>query len=93
LANQWIPAEAEKYSDTTKAQVKGTMATLQCNGWSGVNSHYFLAFIITTSNHKVTELFRDNKVLIHLCDIYIHTVHIQPLIRKKYCGEIASYDA
>jgi hypothetical protein len=39
--------------------VKGTLATLQCDGWSGVNSHHFLAFMITTSNREVTDLFVD----------------------------------
>ena len=61
LANRWIPAEAEKYRDAAKARVKGTLATLQCDGWSGVNSHHFLAFMITTSNREVTACSLINK--------------------------------
>jgi hypothetical protein len=56
LANRWIPAEAAKYRGVAKARVKGTLVTLQCDGWSGVNSHHFVAFMITTSNREVPDL-------------------------------------
>jgi hypothetical protein len=53
LANRWIPQEVERYRDISKKEAVGTMATIQFDGWSGINSHHFVAFMITTELWKV----------------------------------------
>lgn len=54
LANRWIPEEVERYRDITKKEASGSMATIQCDGWSGINFHHFVAFMITTELRKVS---------------------------------------
>ena len=53
LANRLIPAEIEKYRAAAKENAQGLEGTLQCDGWTGVNFHHFLAFMLTTAKRDV----------------------------------------
>lgn len=73
LANNWIPAEAGKYRKSAMERARGQEVTLQCDGWSGVNSHHYIAFMITTSRREVRS---------HSFDIqYCHTARYLGLYR------------
>lgn len=53
LANRLIPAEIEKYRAAARENAQGLEGTLQCDGWTGVNFHHFLAFMLTTAKRDV----------------------------------------
>lgn len=57
LADRWIPAEVEKYRNAAKENSKGSFVTIQCDGWSGVNFHHYIAFVITTDKREVGVCF------------------------------------
>ncbi|KAF8883954.1 hypothetical protein BD779DRAFT_1414713, partial [Infundibulicybe gibba] len=57
LANKWIPDEVERYRNMGRERSKNTLATIQCDGWSGINFHHFIAFIITTSLREVHTVY------------------------------------
>ncbi|KAG2354333.1 hypothetical protein BDR07DRAFT_1251662, partial [Suillus spraguei] len=48
LSNHIIPCEVERYRQAAKNHCHGVNATLQMDGWTGVNFCYLLAFMITT---------------------------------------------
>ena len=53
LSDTLIPREAAKFLAAAKASSAGLLATMQCDGWSGINFHHFLAFMITTERREV----------------------------------------
>ncbi|KAF8173673.1 hypothetical protein BJ912DRAFT_1065043 [Pholiota molesta] len=53
LSNTLIPREVNEFRNEAKKACAGLFATLQCDGWSGINFHHFLAFMITTQNREV----------------------------------------
>lgn len=61
LSNTYIPAEVAKIRAIARASSEGTLATLQSDGWSGINFHHFLAFMITTHKREVSYLFQHFK--------------------------------
>ncbi|KAI6010645.1 hypothetical protein BKA83DRAFT_25636 [Pisolithus microcarpus] len=55
LANHWIPMEVAKFCQEAKNHSQGLEGTLQYDGWSGINFHHFIAFMLTTSRHEDVE--------------------------------------
>ncbi|KIK99947.1 hypothetical protein PAXRUDRAFT_131000 [Paxillus rubicundulus Ve08.2h10] len=53
LADWWIPAEAAKFRCEAKESAHGLEGMLQCDGWSGINFHHFIAFMMTTLKREV----------------------------------------
>ncbi|KAF8164061.1 ribonuclease H-like domain-containing protein [Pholiota molesta] len=56
--NEFLPlarhlSRLAQYRNDAKTRCAGTLATMQCDGWSGINFHHFLAFMITTSKREV----------------------------------------
>jgi hypothetical protein len=47
LTNRIIPAALELYQAEAKAAAKGREATIQADGWTGINHHHLIAFMIT----------------------------------------------
>ena len=54
LANKLIPAEVAKYRASAIEKCRGCLVTLQCDGWSGINFHHFVVFMITTNKREVS---------------------------------------
>jgi hypothetical protein len=54
LANKYISMEAKKFRDAAISRSRGLEVTIQCDGWSGINFHHYLAFMITTSSREVS---------------------------------------
>ena len=54
LANKYIPMEAKKFRDAAISRSRGLEVTIQCDGWSGINFHHYIAFMITTSSREVS---------------------------------------
>jgi hypothetical protein len=54
LANRIIPREVEKFCQAAKNRCHGSDATLQTDGWTGINFRYLLAFMITTANREAS---------------------------------------
>lgn len=52
LTSRLVPRAAETYRQFSKKSTKGQNATIQADGWTAVNFHHLLAFMITT-NKKV----------------------------------------
>jgi hypothetical protein len=46
LTNRLIPAAAKSYQDMAKTAAQDQNVTLQADGWTGVNFHHLLAFMI-----------------------------------------------
>ena len=53
ISDTIIPREIAKYRELAKVKSKGCLVTLQCDGWTGMNFHHFLAFMITTDKREV----------------------------------------
>jgi hypothetical protein len=64
LVNTLIPAEVNRFREAAKIRSKGLEATIQCDGWSGVNFHHYLAFMVTTSSREVN--ITSASLLLHL---------------------------
>ncbi len=54
LANRIIPAEVQKICLASMKKTEGCEVTLQCDGWTGINSHHYIAFMMTTSKREVS---------------------------------------
>jgi hypothetical protein len=59
LTNQLIPMAVAKFRAAAKAAANGHEATIQADGWTGVNHHHLIAFMITI----------DRKVYYHLINL------------------------
>jgi hypothetical protein len=53
LTRRILPAALEEFRAAAKATAKGHNATLQADGWTGVNNHHLLAFMITADQKVV----------------------------------------
>ena len=53
LTNRIVPHEVDQYRQLAKSTSKGYQATLQTDGWTGVNFHHLVAFMVTTVKRKV----------------------------------------
>jgi hypothetical protein len=53
LANQWIPHEVSRYRQQAIEQSKGSLVTIQCDGWTGVNSRHYIGFMVGTDKRQV----------------------------------------
>jgi hypothetical protein len=47
LTRRLLPAAITELRTAARATAKGHEATLQADGWTGVNNHHLLAFMIT----------------------------------------------
>ncbi|KAI0075641.1 hypothetical protein K474DRAFT_1599419 [Panus rudis PR-1116 ss-1] len=56
LTNRLIPDELRVHRAKVQAQVSGADATGICDGWTGVNSHHYIVFMLVALNesHIVT---------------------------------------
>lgn len=76
LSDTLIPREVAIYCEKVKASCMNTLTTIQCDGWSGINFHHFLAFMITMSKWEVSFNFvyllnnQDTNI------IKVHTVRV-----------------
>ncbi|KAF9782368.1 hypothetical protein BJ322DRAFT_1010247 [Thelephora terrestris] len=50
LTNRLIPMVAKSYRDMAKIAARNQNVTLQADGWTGVNFHHLLAFMISFNN-------------------------------------------
>ncbi|EGO04877.1 hypothetical protein SERLA73DRAFT_149218 [Serpula lacrymans var. lacrymans S7.3] len=53
LSNQLIPAEAKHYCEMAKKSLGGQLGTGQCDGWTSINSHHIIVFMVTSASHEV----------------------------------------
>jgi len=56
LTNRIVPQEVDQYRQLAKSTSKGCQATLQTDGWTGINFHHLVAFMVTTVKRKVSRL-------------------------------------
>jgi len=54
LTNRVLPRLLNNIHTGIKIRVGGQFVTVQCDGWTGPNSHHLIAFMITTSD-KVSD--------------------------------------
>lgn len=52
LTSRLIPAEHQYFLSCTKAALRGQEVTVQCDGWTGLNSHHYIAFRLTTGGSR-----------------------------------------
>ena len=80
LANKLIPAEVAKYRASAIEKCRGCLVTLQCDGWSGINFHHFVAFMITTNKREVSRYnlcFHSNLIFNTRFILFKFTIHHQ----------------
>ena len=54
LTSRIVPQEVDQYRQLAKSTSKGCQATLQTDGWTGINFHHLVAFtMVTTVKRKV----------------------------------------
>ncbi|XP_006455824.1 hypothetical protein AGABI2DRAFT_76970, partial [Agaricus bisporus var. bisporus H97] len=53
LANRWIPDEVQQYRQQAIEQSKGSLVTIQCDGWTGVNFRHYIGFMVGTDKRQV----------------------------------------
>ena len=49
LTNRIIPTEVNKLHQQAMKNVSGSEVTIQCDGWTALNTHHYIAFMMTTS--------------------------------------------
>ncbi|KAI0363606.1 hypothetical protein BV20DRAFT_1007124, partial [Pilatotrama ljubarskyi] len=54
LGNRLIPAEVEKFRKSAQEACRGRLATLQCDGYTALNQHHLIAFMITVNGKVYT---------------------------------------
>ena len=57
LTRRLLPAAVEELRASAKAAAKGHETTLQADGWTGINNHHLLAFMITANGKVCIFLF------------------------------------
>ncbi|KAF8488355.1 hypothetical protein F5888DRAFT_1585560, partial [Russula emetica] len=53
LTNRIIPAEVQRIRHASMRKTEGCEVTLQCDGWTGINNHHYIAFMMTTSKREL----------------------------------------
>lgn len=56
VSDRLVPEEVDKYRRKAQDRSRGSLATLQCDGWTGGNHHHLLAFMMTTSGPNKREV-------------------------------------
>lgn len=51
LSNRILPTMLKTVRENIREQVRGRLATVQCDGWSGANSHHLVAFMVTVGTN------------------------------------------
>lgn len=54
LTNRIIPAEVQRIRHVSMNKTEGCEVTLQCDGWTGLNNHHYIAFMMTTGKQEVS---------------------------------------
>ena len=57
LTNHVIPQQVNRYQQAAKDASRGCEGTLQTDGWTGVNFHHLVAFMVTTVRCKVSNIY------------------------------------
>ena len=57
LTTRIIPAEVGKLRRQAMKDVAGCEATIQCDGWTALNTHHYIAFMMTTSARKESNFY------------------------------------
>lgn len=57
LTNRIIPAELHKIRQQAMKTTLGCEATIQCDGWTALNTHHYIAFMVTTSTRQVNNKY------------------------------------
>lgn len=79
LSNRIVPREVERFRQAAKNRCRGSDVTLQTDGWTGINFHYLVAFMITTANRevhtvRVTDVSAERKTAQHLKVLIISVI-------------------
>ncbi len=51
LSNRILPTMLKTVRDNIREQVRGGLATVQCDGWTGSNNHHLVAFMVTVGTN------------------------------------------
>ena len=54
LTNRLIPTELEHFRAEAKQHAAGSLATIQCDDWTGLNKHHLVAFMLTANQRVCT---------------------------------------
>ncbi|KIM66584.1 hypothetical protein SCLCIDRAFT_110226, partial [Scleroderma citrinum Foug A] len=65
-----VPQEVDQYRQLAKSTSKGCQATLQTDGWTGINFHHLVAFMVTTVHTvRVVDVSAERKTAEHLKEL------------------------
>jgi len=81
LTYTYIPRELNRFQAEAKKQSNGLDATLQTDGWTGINTRHLLAFMMTTSARNVSDIivhvhWPEHDVLMNFIYVEVHTVRV-----------------
>jgi hypothetical protein len=62
LTTRLIPSAAKGYGEIAKAHSRNQNATIQADGWTGINFHHLLAFMITVNKKVALNLYNPDKI-------------------------------
>ncbi|KZT28658.1 hypothetical protein NEOLEDRAFT_1154222 [Neolentinus lepideus HHB14362 ss-1] len=90
LTTHLIPKEVQSYQDCAIAACHGHEATLECDGWSGVNHHHLLAFIIAVLCKVYTIHVADTTNQVKNADNLLEMLHQIVAVTSDCSGESQS---
>jgi len=67
LTNWIIPKEVDKLRQQAMKIVSGSEVTIQCNGWTTLNTHHYIAFMMTASTRQESLI-----IIIFSCSAFTH---------------------
>ena len=67
LTNWIIPNEVDKLHQQAMKIVSGSEVTIQCNGWTTLNTHHYIAFMMTASTRQESLI-----IIIFSCSAFTH---------------------
>lgn len=73
LANRILPTMLKTVRVNIQDNVRGKLATVQCDGWSGANSHHLVAFMVTVGTQVRYFLFLNLGSLELVCPTGLHS--------------------
>ncbi|KAE9385655.1 hypothetical protein BT96DRAFT_750704, partial [Gymnopus androsaceus JB14] len=80
LTNRLLPKLAQTFRDRAQhdAQANNANVTAQCDGWSGVNHHHLIAFMITTNGKvrsvRVHDASKERKTAVNLLKLMLDVI-------------------
>lgn len=78
VSNTLIPRELEHYRVAARRSTRGELATGQCDGWSGLNTKHFLAFMMTVNAlvyYILLDIWMETDIVLYRSMLFAFWIH------------------